>query len=219
MKYKAFFIVVLCIIFSIFIVSIGFAAIYKYTDKDDMIHFVDDLQSVPEQYRSTAKIVNGEEKAEIKKQPDQYQPSAQEEAKKTEVLSSGVSEKNTTKKSEETSFSRRAIISAIIIVSALFAFVILGMLEFSNKKVIAITRIVIIWGVSVFLLYAHAGDVLAVFSTFGSKIEDTQKQAEEKGKKAAKAVKTFDALIERVENVSSSNTPDTPGTESENKKQ
>jgi hypothetical protein len=36
------------------------AAIYKYVDKDGLITLVDDLQSVPEEYRASAKIVSGE---------------------------------------------------------------------------------------------------------------------------------------------------------------
>jgi len=209
MKLKVLFVFVLFVVFSISLPSNGLAAIYKYTDKDDMIHFVDDLQSVPEQYRSSAKIVSGEEKEEIKTQSSQ--PPAQVETKKTEISTSSIAEKV-----EAAPFGKRAIISAIIIVSALFAFIILKRLDMDNKKVITITRIVILWGISIFLLYAHAGDVVSAFSSIGNKIENTQQKAEEKGKKAAKAIKAMDALAERAENQSAN---DMQSTESENSKQ
>ncbi len=208
MNLKVLFVFVLFVVFSVSLPPNGLAAIYKYTDKDDMIHFVDDLQSVPEQYRSSAKIVNGEDKEEIKKQSSQ--PPAQTETKKAEISTSNIAEKV-----EAAPFGKRAIISAIIIVSALFAFVILNRLDMDNKKVISITRIIILWGISIFLLYAHVGDVVSVFSSIGGKIENTQQQAEEKGKKAAKAIKAMDAIIERAEDRAAT---DRQSTESENNK-
>jgi hypothetical protein len=181
-----------------------FAAIYKYVDKDGMVYFADDLQSIPPQYRATAKIVSGEDKEENKDQTKKHEQRVHAETKKSEVISGAVSEKPIVEKKEDSdSFGRRAMISTIVVVSALFVFVILRILNADHKKSVAITRIIIVWGVSVFLLYTHAGDVIAVFSSIGGKIENTQQQAEEKGKKAAKAVKALDALIDRVENSSS----------------
>jgi hypothetical protein len=40
--------------------SSSFAAIYKYIDNNGIICFSNDLQSIPEQCRATAKIVSGD---------------------------------------------------------------------------------------------------------------------------------------------------------------
>ena len=52
-------------------------------------------------------------------------------------------------------------------------------------------RLIILWGVSVYLLVAHAGDVVHVVNKIGGGIESVQQQSEKKGKKAAEAVKAW----------------------------
>jgi hypothetical protein len=52
----------LLLISGLSVTSTAFAAIYKYVDKNGMIYFADDLQSIPAQYRAAAKIVSGEAK-------------------------------------------------------------------------------------------------------------------------------------------------------------
>jgi hypothetical protein len=204
MRIRHLFTALFCSVIFLLICPECFAAIYKYIDKDGMVYFADDLQSIPPEYRTKAKIVSGEDKEENKGQTNQNRQSVQAETKKTEVITGTTSEKPFIEKKEGSdSFGRRAMVSAIVVVSALFVFVILRILDADHKKPVAITRVVIIWGVSVFLLYAHAGDVLAVFSSIGSKIENTHQQAQEKGKKAAKAVKALDALLEQAERASS----------------
>jgi hypothetical protein len=211
MRIRYLLMVLYCSVMFLLICPECIAAIYKYVDKGGMVYFADDLQSIPPQYRATAKIVSGEEKEESKGQTNQRQQSIQTETKKPEVFTGTVSEKPTIEKKEGSdSFGRRAMVSALVVVSALFAFVILRILDTDHRKPVAITRVVIIWGVSVFLLYAHAMDVVAVLSSIGSKIEYTQQQGEEKGKKAAKAVKALDALMEHAEKASSVVVPSDP---------
>jgi hypothetical protein len=176
-----------------------FAAIYKYVDKDGMVYFADDLQSIPAQYRSTAKIVSGEIKEETE-QRSQAQQVSSGEGKSPETSVPIAQQRPLAEHEAANSFAHRATVSVIIVVSALFAFVILRILDADHKKSIAIIRVAIVWGVFVFLLYAHTGDVITAFNSIGGTIDITRQQAEEKGKKAAKAVKTLDKLIERVEN-------------------
>ena len=79
---------------SLFILTLGLfaamdcaAAIYKYTDKDGLITFADDLQAVPVQYRSQAVIVSGEDKeAEVKSPAGQAVPKEQTEIKAGEHM-------------------------------------------------------------------------------------------------------------------------------------
>jgi hypothetical protein len=59
------------------------------------------------------------------------------------------------------------------------------------------------WGMTVYLLFAHAGDVVHLFSAAGNEIESVHRQSEEKGKKAAKAAKSLNALIDQAEQTSS----------------
>jgi len=197
---------VLFIIFAVSLSSDALAAIYKYVDKDGMIYFSDDLQSIPEQYRAAAKIVSGETKEEEEKRPvTQYQEKARMETGMNDDRSSGAQQKP---------FGSRALTSAIIVVSAMFTFVILGILDIDHKKAVKIVRVIVLWGVSVYLLFAHAGDVVHVFSSMGNHVESVQRESEEKGKKAAKALKALDTLTEQA---GKSSLPDRGGTEPEKK--
>jgi hypothetical protein len=193
---------VICFVSVVSVAQNGFAAIYKYTDKDGMIYFADDLQSVPAQYRSTAKIISGE----VKEKPaeTQQQPALPPETAKNEAVTPPVQEKPLHETiAPSGSFGSRALVSTIVVISALFGFFILKIVDADHKKAVVITRVIIVWGVTVFLLYAHGRDVVAAIGSAANKLENSQKEAEEKGKKAAKAVKSLDALIEKVENMSS----------------
>jgi len=195
--------------------SDGFAAIYKYTDKDGMIHFADNLQSIPAQYRGAAKIVNGEEKDANKGQTNQNKLNAMVEIKQVERTIAAFFERLFIEKKDTDSFGSRAMVSAIVVLSALFALTILKILDADHKKTIAITRVVIIWGVSVFLLFTHARDVVTVFSLVDSKIESSKQQAKEKGKNAAKDIKRLNSFLEQVEKTPSSD----PGEAGQEKKE
>ena len=205
---------VLFFILGITATSDCFAAIYKYIDKDGMIYFADDLQSIPEQYRAAAKIVSGDANKEEKRPVNQHQQNILTETEKNGTMPADVQEKPLIEIAGKKSFISRAVVSGIIVVSALFAFVIMGILDRDHKKSVKIIRVVILWGVSVFLLYAHTGDVVTVFNSFGNKMERAQRQSEEKGKKAAKALNALNALVEKAEKASSA---DPAGTEPEKK--
>lgn len=204
MRMKTFLVMVLFLTIGLSVTSDGLAAIYKYTDKDGMIYFADDLQSVPAQYRPAAKIVSGEAKEEEKPIVTQQQQNPQPESGKNKLTPAAAQEKSFLDTGNKKSFGSRALTSAIIIISALFVFVILRVLDADHKKPVVIARVVIVWGVSVFLLYAHATDVITAFSSMTSKFESAQHESEEKGKKAAKAIQALDTLIERAEHASSS---------------
>ncbi len=206
MRNKLFLVVSLVCAFGFLADQEAFAAIYKYVDNDGLVNFADDLQSVPPAYRSTAKIVGGEPEAEGKAvTPRNNQtpapaadvtpksPSIEAPAPDPEASAPAVS------REEKESFRKKVITSIVVVVSAVFAFIILGILDTDYRKVVSIVRIVLLWGMTIYLIYAHAGDVFHLFGSMGNQIESVQKQSEEKGKKAAKAVKALNALIEQAE--------------------
>jgi hypothetical protein len=173
----------------------GFAAIYKYIDKDGMVSFADDLQAVPENYRSKAIIVSGNV-AEVEKKP-LSQPLQPDDAKTEQALALAPAKMDFATGITR-SLGSRALFSVLVLISAVFAFIVLKILDADHKKPIAILRVVILWGVSIYLIYAHAGDVVNGFRSLGNGIENTRSQSAEKGKKAATALKTLDKLIENA---------------------
>jgi len=178
--------------------SNSFAAIYKYIDKNGIICFADDLQSIPEQCRATAKIVSGEQEEE-KKPALQKRPEAQVEAMPGNASSSDRG-KVSIEGYVESLFSGRVLISVVVVVSALFAFVILGIIDTDHKKAIKIVRMVILWGMSVYLILAHAGDAVDMFRTLEGKVDSVQRESEEKGKKAAKSMKEINGFMQHIDN-------------------
>jgi hypothetical protein len=162
--------------------SDGFAALYKYTDQEGMVCIANDLQSIPEKYRATAKIVGDAPEGE-KKPIQQNQPQAQQEIN-TEITATspldGPSPDVDVKKSV---FINRVLISSMVVVSTLLAFIILGILDVNHKKPVKILRVVILWGMAVYLIYAHMGDVVRLFRSTGNMSDPVHQKAVETGKK------------------------------------
>jgi hypothetical protein len=203
MKMKVLVMMVLCYSLGLLVTPDSLAAIYKYVDKDGMVYFADGLHSIPEQYRTSAKIVSGEANEGEEKRPVGRDPSpTQAETKTGEAAPVVVLQaRPSAEAGGKTSLGGKMLTSAIIVVSALFAFAILGIIDADHKKAVKIVRMVILWGVSVYLLYNHAGDTVHVFSSIGHRIENVRHQSEEKGKKAAKAIKDMNAIMEQSEKI------------------
>jgi len=196
------------------------AAIYKYVDNEGIINFADDLQSVPEQYRATAKIVSGEavEKLPaVSSRQGQPRMKAGTAAPEPEPAAAPVVQDEKQKSADASRaagfFGRKAVTSVMVVVSAVFAFIILGVFHTDHKKVVAVVRITVLWGTAVYLIYAHAGDVVRVFSAVGNRVDSVQRKSEEKGRKAAKAVKALNSLAEEAGQAPSG--PAEDGTENE----
>jgi hypothetical protein len=184
------------------VTSNSFAAIYKYIDQYGIICFADDLQSVPEQFRATAKKVSNAQEEEGKPAIPK-RPSVQAEAKPGNAESSSDPGKVSIAGYLKSFFSGNGLISVVVVVSALFAFVILGIVDADHKKAIKIIRVVILWGMSVYLIVAHGGDAVNLFRTLKGEVDTVQRESEEKGKKAAKAVKEINAVIQHVDDTTS----------------
>lgn len=178
--------------------SSGFAAIYKYVDENGIISFSDDLQAIPEQSRAAAEIVSGKQSEDSKKAVQKLPPAHVDAAPGADTTSFA-REKESGKGLVKQFFSSRMLISVIVVVSGLFAFVILGVLDADHKKAVKIVRLVILWVMSVYLIVAHAGDIVHLFRTVEGKVDTVQRESEEKGKKAAKAMKELNALVRQVD--------------------
>ncbi len=183
----------------------SFAAIYKYVDQDGLINFADDLQSVPPQYRATAKIVSGEAQEQSLPGPSVHGESKaqagavmQEPASAEGTVGLNDKQKSTGTLAQTGFIGKRALTSVIVVVSTIFAFIILGVLDTDNKKAVTVVRIVLLWGTTVYLLYAHAGDVVRIFGRMDNEIESIKQQSDEKGKKAARAVKSLNTMVEEA---------------------
>lgn len=175
----------------------SYAAIYKYVDKQGIVCFADDLQSVPEKYRSKAVIVEGE----AKEDPEKPQSLAINNDNKAEEQSAANAPAETLQIRGPRPLSLRLMISAAVSLAALLIFILLtkqaGLKE--NKKVHAIIRASLISLVSLYLIIAHVKDVMTIFGIAGKTVNDVQQQSAEKGKRAAQAIKTIDALFEQAQ--------------------
>ncbi len=181
----------------------GSAAIYKYTDRDGMLNFADDLQSIPAEYRASAKIAGAQTETNgpsvSSKEVTQQKPVETPEPGPTVTPASSPAVTQPTQVPvTPVSFGRRMLISIIVVVSALFVFVILKILDTDHKKSAAVARIVILWGMTVYLLYAHTGDVVRLFKKADNELTAAQRQSAEKGAKAVKAMKALNELVEQA---------------------
>ncbi len=194
-------------------VQVSHAAIYKYVDKDGLINFADDLQSIPASLRGTAKVVSGEpeetsamiptKKEQTNVQAGASIPEAAPTAALTAVSAAGQEKQRPVESQGKTVFfGKRALTSVIFVVSTVFAFIILGILELDNKKIVTVLRVVLIWGMTVYLIYVHAGDVVDLFSTMGDSMQSLQNKSDERGKKAARTIKSLDAIMDQAEQTS-----------------
>lgn len=197
----------LCCAFVFLSAQPGYGAIYKYLDKDGVISFANDLQSIPEQCRANAKVVSDETDQENHQSMHNQQIPGQTTGKNEDV--SGIAHNRAVDTQNENSFfNNRMLLTAIVVVSAGFAFIILGMLETDHKKTVAIVRVTLLWAVALYLLIAHAGDAARMIRTFGGTIDEVKHQSEEKGKNAAKAVKAMSTFVEQVGQGSSTDIPE-----------
>lgn len=194
---KAFCMLVLVVVLGFLAAPDGFAAIYKYTDKDGMISFADDPQSIPEPYRASAILVSGQPE-EQNEPPLQPQMQTRKETRPVASAPSLEQETGAPEENKDSLFSLRFLITAIVVVSALFSFVILGMFDSDHKKSIKIIRVVVIWGVSIYVIAAHMMDVVHLFNMATGKIEAIQEESAEKGRKTARKMKEYKEAMDQL---------------------
>lgn len=203
MKVQIRFMIAFVVALLLFASSDSFAAMYKYLDKDGMVCIADDLQSIPKQYRDTSTIVSGAVEEEEQKPLYRHLPQTKLETSAVSTAPSAARVQSSFEGIKKSFTMNKVMISILVVVSALFAFVILGILDADHKKSIKIVRVIILWGMSVYLIFAHAGDVVQQFRSTTDTISAAQQRSVEKGEKAAKALKEMNELMQKI---------DTPGT-------
>jgi predicted membrane metal-binding protein len=172
------------------------AVIYKYVDKDGLITLVDDLQFVPAQFRASVKIVSGDAGTTSSSPPVRGErPEGMAGYLPRDAASAALNTKTGEAPEGSGAFGGKALVSAVIIVGSAVLFTILGIFKARHGKLIQVLRAVLLGAVSVYFLYAHAGDAVRAVKKIGGGIESAQQQSEEKGKKAAKAVKAWNELM------------------------
>lgn len=173
------------------------AAYYKYIDKDGVVCFADNLQVIPEQYRAKAVIVETEAK------DDEIKP-AGPAVSKTEPAPAGADTRQEVKGPRL--LSTRLMISGAIGLGALLLFVVINSQSElkENKKVLSLIRRSLMAVVLLYLIFAHAGDVMTIFGAAGKTVEEVQQQSAEKGKKAAQTIKSLDTMFEAAQKAQTS---------------
>jgi hypothetical protein len=138
---------VLCWLPGLFFVQDVSAAIYKYVDKDGIVCFADDLQAVPEKYRSLAIVVQGDAKDEAAKEQPPLVIQADREQAATEPAAAVHNPRP---------FSFRLMVSAAFAVGMTLVFMLLTKQAFvaENKKAHSLIRASFIAIVSLYLLIA-----------------------------------------------------------------
>src|SRR5574337_1190268 len=176
--------------------SASHAAVYKYVDKDGIVSFADDLQTVPQKYRASAVIVQGESKDEEAKQPAAA-VAAHENSSSVNTADTAATREPETRRP----LSSRLLISAAVTMAAGLIFIVISRQREikGNKKLLSFIRNSMLAAVSLYLVVAHAGDLLTIFGFAGKAVDNARQQSAEKGKKAAQAVKQLDALFEQVQ--------------------
>ncbi len=192
--------VVVIFVLALFLARDSFAAIYKYTDKNGVVCFADDLQSVPERYRAKTIIFSGE----LKEGP---KLSAGREETHGERLSAAPAVGDTSSSlpaREEKPFSRRLANTIIVMTVLVVIYVVLERLKeviesIKYHKIVSVARIGLSAVAVLYLVFAHVNDVIHGVAGVGKSVEQAKEQSARKGKNAAKAIKAMDALFESAE--------------------
>ncbi|HUJ18330.1 MAG TPA: hypothetical protein VL197_10100 [Nitrospirota bacterium] len=189
--------VLLLVVFQCVLVTVAIstadAAIYRYFDKNGIAWYVDNLTVIPEQYRAAAVIIDGDSKDDAAKRSGSV---TIERPSELPLLV-----EKTAKPPEEPPrpLSVRILKSVSVVLGAILVFIVVSRLVSvrDDKKVLSIVRGSLIVILSLYLVFAHAEDMVTVFHMTKQAIEEAQHRSEEKGRKAAQAIKTLDAVFEQ----------------------
>lgn len=189
----------------------GFAATYKFVDKNGQVGFADDLQAVPEPYRATAVLIGGggSEGERTSGSPAATgaqapaQPGMNAQQAPPEAVPDQASPVQTQPLAQGSGlpFSIRLAISIGVVIATILISVFLGNVAglHGHDRAIHVLRVSLSWLVVIYLVAAHAQDVMAIFKTVGKQVQSVSDQSAKRGEKAAKAIKAMDALREQAE--------------------
>ncbi len=168
------------------------AEFYKYIDKNGVVCFADNLQVVPEQYRSSAVLVQNEQEEEIR-------PAAP--MSKTEPAPMEVAAQPRAR--EPLSLTIRLTISATVVAGGfLIIFFMKNMTQLKqNSGAFIMVRGALIAVVSAYLVFAHAGDVMDLFGKASRAVDEAQRTSAEKGRKAGQFMKQMDQMTQDTKKI------------------
>jgi hypothetical protein len=187
------------------------AVTYKYTDKAGMLCFADDLQSIPEQYRSQAVLIEGQadEDKPVTTPSGTVVPAVMQPAivtPSTEQPEPETVSQPLLPVSSDGPLSIRLLITGGLGAGLLLVVALLGRMLAGERH--EQVRTYIRTGATalflVYLAYAHGRDLLTMVRMAGSAVDEVQRKSAEKGQKAADGIKRLDALFEEMQKVEES---------------
>jgi hypothetical protein len=170
------------------------AIIYKYVNAKGVPTFADDMQKIPEQYRSQAVIVSGvavDENAEKEKARLAEETRVRQE--RTDVPA----------RTEERISARlvRSGIAAGLFIAIMFVISNLHVLK-DQTQVLLRVRTTLVLLLIAFVGYTHARDVAGLFGkaadTVLNLISSVQEQSAARGRKAAEAYRSMNNIVEQA---------------------
>ena len=172
------------------------AVIYKYVDEKGDIRFVDDLQNIPAQQRSSAVMVSGTDAS-----PDLSDAERAEAASRREEVHR---EQAAARRRDDDSLRTRLIISlsgAGVVAALLFVTGNIDALR-ERRRVLMNIRRGLVAGFLVLVVVVHLPDLLGLFRKAGSPtpgpFSDIQAQQEERGRKAGASIKAFNQMLDQA---------------------
>jgi len=191
-----------------FLAGAAQAATYKFTDKSGAVGLADDLQSIPEDCRATAVLISGAANndataAGASASPDQQHAVGQTSTapvRTSEPAPTLISAQAAEQPAQGMPFTIRIVISIGVVIAAILVSVFLGKISamHGHDKAIHILRISLSWLVVVYLVAAHAKDVMTLFKAAGSQVQAVSDESAKRGEKAAAVIKAMDAAAEQA---------------------
>lgn len=169
----------------------GICALYQTTDKNGTIVLTDDLQAVPADRRADVKIVSGETSTATELTATQ----------RADAPNRGVVQTTAAPVPAPMDLRTRAVISGSVLAVGVIAFVVLGMFVSGRERAIEIARTGVVAVTALYLIYAHAGDIMGLFQKTNAKVEAVQQQSAARGKKAARSMQNMQEAMKQVEAV------------------
>jgi hypothetical protein len=172
------------------------AVIYQYVNEKGVPTFADDLQKVPEQFRTQAVVVSG---------GNDYDAYAEQEKARlaAEVRNQQESRAAATPVKTDEPIGARLIrsgIAACLIIALLF---VVSHIDAIREQAHLLTRIrtALVLLFVAFLGFTHARDILGLFGKMGetvvSPVASIQEKSAERGKKAAEAYKSMEKILDQ----------------------
>ncbi len=198
MKSYWFLLVLLCCVFAVF--EKAEAVTYKYTDQNGLLCFADDLQSIPEQYRSHAVLVEGGQSEKPATGAGVAAGGAGEQAK-APVASASAAAMAVKPRTGGMPISIRLLITFCVLVCVIIMAGVVSRLPKFSEDTLA--RISLRSGTAIlvllYIIVAHGRDIVTVMRMAGNAVDSVQAKSAEKGKKAAEGIKRLDAMFEELQ--------------------